>query len=166
VFDPVLYEHEMTQLLQQAVERLRAEYPRLVIYSLSIWTDAPAMTSAVSIDTKNNSEARIARLRAFAAEQQTRAAAAHEPELARLWARPIARNTNPAEFVLREYVTIEHRAFDSRWAAEDHWQELAPALERVRDLARELFRGVLLHPEAQVAVNSPNDWYDAPVALY
>jgi hypothetical protein len=165
VFDLVLYEHEMTKVLQRAAERLRAERPRLVIYSLSIWTDAPAKTSALSIDTKDNSEAKCARLRAFAAEQRAAAEATGETEMARLWARPISRNINPAEFALRDFAVVEHRSFDADWTAEDYWQELAPALARVRVSAREIFRSFPLHPEAQVAVNSPREWYDEPVAL-
>jgi hypothetical protein len=52
VFDALLYEHEMTLMLQHARERLRAEHAGLVIYSISIWTDASAGISAVSVDTK------------------------------------------------------------------------------------------------------------------
>ena len=137
----------------------------MVIYSLSIWTDAPARTSALSVDTKNNSEAKCARLRAFAAERRALAEAAGDAEMALLWARHIVRNTNPAEFALRELAAVEHRAFDSNWTKENYWRELTPALERVRAMALEIFSAFPLHPEAQVAVNSARDWYDEPVAL-
>jgi hypothetical protein len=165
VFDPILYEHEMASLLHRVAERLRVEHGGLVIYSLSIWTDAPAGVSAVSLDTKNNSELTCARLREFAAKHRALAEARGDSEMARLWARPIGRNRNPAEFLLRDVATVEHRAFDSHRPEEDYWQELAPALERVRARAQVIFREFRLHPEAQVAINSPRDWYDDPVPL-
>ena len=169
MFDPEQYHAEMTALIAAAVARLDQEHSALEVFTASIWTDPDAATSAVSVDTAEHSAQQVAEADAWAAAHYRRLLAAGDHEQAALFApTPGARNVNPADFALRDLVTVEHRSFPPNWAEESQgacWDALGPALLRVRDLAVSRFRTLRLHPEAQLAVNSAVDWYDEPVSL-
>jgi hypothetical protein len=169
VFDAVLYQIEMSQLIGEASDRLRREHPDLVVYSVSIWTDPSAAASAVSFDTEAHSAAQVRATDEWASKHFRRLIAAGNAEEAQLFApRPGARNANPADFYLREFATIEHRAFEPGWDTESGgrcWDELEPALIAVRDRALRHFAGLPLHPRAELAVNSSREWYDHPIEL-
>jgi hypothetical protein len=168
VFNEALYQIEMTRLLQDAADVMRRDYPTLVIYSVSIWTDPNAAASAVSVDTKENSNAKLSTLTAWAYARQAEALAAGDPELAVLLGTLPPRNRNPADFVLREVTSAEHHSFPAHWndaSRGDCWRELGPALQMVRANALTVFSILPLHTDAELAVNSASDWYDAPVPL-
>lgn len=170
MFDTTLYEVEILRMLGQARIRLQKEYPQLAVYSISIWTDPDAAVSAVSFDTVENSRAKVAELEAYERETHAKLVAAGDLEMAAHFAprSGVRRNSNPADFALREFVTVEHRAFEPGWEADTEgrcWKELEPALLRVRALAAEEFGHLPLHPEAQIAVNSAQDWFDYPIEL-
>ena len=168
MFDEALYQIEMTRLLQDAAAVMRRDYPSLVIYSVGIWTDPNAAVSAVSVDTKENSDAKLATLTAWAYARQADALAAGDPEMAVLLGTLPPRNRNPADFMLREVASTEHRSFPPRWEDDsqgDCWEDLASALRTVRAEAVEVFSGLWLHTEAELAVNSASDWYDTPRPL-
>ena len=168
MFDETLYLIEMARLVRDAADVMHREHPSQVIYSVSIWTDPNAAMSAVSIDTKENSDATLARLTAWAYARQAEALAAGDPEIAVLLGTLPQRNRNPANFAFRELMSAEHRSFPSSWeqtSQGDSWQELGSALRIVRADALEVFSSFALHAEAELAVNSESDWYDRPVPL-
>jgi hypothetical protein len=168
VFDAVLYQVEMSRLLRDAADAVRRHHRGLVIYTVSVWTDPNAAVSAVSVDTRENSEAQLAELAAWAQARRAEALAAGDPAMAALLGALPPRNRNPAGFALREIASVEHRAFPANWdevSRGDCWLELGPALSKVRADAVNQFAGLSLHPEAELAVNGPRDWYDEPVRL-
>ena len=167
MFDETLYLIEMSGLLADAADRLRAEHPAATVYSVSIWTDPDAAISTVSFDTAEHSATQVAALRAWAAGHQARLLARGEAEQARLLEPPAGmRNVNPADFAFRDVAEVEHRSFPQGWAHETEgrcWRELGPALDRVRERALALYAGLPLHADAELAVHSDRDWYDGPV---
>ncbi|MBC7788489.1 MAG: hypothetical protein H7Z74_00975 [Anaerolineae bacterium] len=169
MFDETLYLIEMSRLLDQAAATLRREYPQALVYTVSVWTDPDAAVSGVSFDTAENSAAKMAEEEAWAAEHFARLSTRGEHEEAKLFApRGGARNDNPADFAFREIALVEHRSFPLRWAEEMGgrcWEELGPALERVRERAVDLYVLLPLDTDAELAVNSNRDWYDEPVKL-
>jgi len=169
MFDEALYQIEMTRLLQDAEVVMRRDHPNVVIYSVAIWTDPNAAVSAVSVDTKENSDVRLARLTAWAHARQADALAAGDLELAVRLGNLPPRNCNPAEFVIRELASAKHRSFPRGWedaSGGDCWQELGRALRAVRAKAMEMFRSFPLHPDAELATNGASDWYDSPSPLH
>src|SRR5690349_6117949 len=165
MFDEVLFQIEMTRLLRDAEVVMRRDHPNVVIYSVAIWTDPNAAVSAVSVDTKENSDAKLASLTAWAYARQADALAAGDPEMAVLLGTLPPRNRNPADFVLRALALARHRSFPRGWeeaSGGECWQELVRALRAVRAEAMEMFGRFPLHPDAELAMSSASDWYDAP----
>ena len=169
MFDADLYQIEMSGLLQEAVLRLERQHPGLVIYSVSIWTDPNAARSAVSVDTEEHSADQVRRSEAWARKHYDRLMAEGDEAGAQRFApKPGARNDNPANFRLRELAMLEHRAFQPGWEMETQggcWRELEPALLETQQRALTVFASLPCHPRAELAVNSPRDWYDHPVEL-
>jgi len=170
VFDESLYAIEMSRLLDKAAEKVRTEYPSIVIYAISIWTDPNAAKSAVSIDTEENSKTRVASQRQWNANQLQRLVALGEQETAKLFELgDNARNCNPGDFELSQLVVIDHRSFNQGWEMTTQgacWKELAPALKRVQRRALKVFASFPSHDDSEIAVNSDRDWYDGPVKLH
>src|SRR5688572_5180384 len=166
-FDEELYHQEMGQLLRAAYGALSAEHPDVVVYSASICTDPDARVSAVSFDTRQNSEAMVARMATWAREQHARLIA-DLPKAAAALLRVPARNTNPADFAVRDIVEVRHKAFDPHWeesSAGRCWELLEPALERAAAVALAIFSGLPLDQDAQLGVNTRRDWYGRTWAL-
>jgi hypothetical protein len=159
----------MASLLNKAAESMSTEYPGIVLYGMSIWTDANAATSAISVDTEENSRARVTSQREWNAKQIERLVAAGDQESAKLFELGAhARNCNPADFALSRLVVVNHRSFNQGWESATQgkcWKELAPALKLVQRRALEMFASFQLHEDFEVAVNSDRDWYDDPVRL-
>jgi hypothetical protein len=171
VFDETLYHLEMSRLLVDAAEALRQRHPRLVVYTVSIWTDPNAAASAVSFDTAQNSAEKVAQAAEWAAGHYARAVAAKDLATAEQFAPrdgPM-RNVNPADFALRAVSEIDHQSFVPGWeerSAGRCWVELEPALERVRASALELYSELTLHEDAVLGSNSRSTWFDRPVRFH
>src|SRR5687768_14297272 len=166
-FDEELYQQEMGQLLRAAYGALSAEHPDVVVYSASICTEPDARLSAVSFDTRENSEAMVARMATWAREQHARLAVEF-PKAAAAVLRVPARNTNPADFAVRDIVEVRHKAFDPHWEERSDgrcWDLLEPCLERVAAMALEIFSDLPLDRNAELGVNTRRDWYGRTWAL-
>jgi len=170
VFDELLYEIEMSRMLDKAAEKVQTEYPGIVIYGISIWTDPNAAKSAVSIDTEENSKSRVASLRQWSAKQMQRLVGAGDQQTAKLFELgDNVRNCNPADFALSQLVVIDHRSFNQGWESTTQgacWKELAPALKKIQRRALKVFASFPSHGDSEIAVNSDRDWYDEPVKLH
>ena len=167
-FDEPLYREEMHRLLRAARGALAAERPALRLYTVAIWTDPAARVSAVSVDTREHSDVRVAALAAWAREQHPRIVAAGLPEAAEAALRVPIRNINPADFALHNVVELRHRAFGPAAGFENPdavWKELEPALVRVALAALELFADLPLEDGAELGVSTPSDWYGRTWAL-
>lgn len=55
-FNKENYLAEMKYMVDKALERLKAEKLEFTIYSVSIWTDPNAASSAISFDSLKNSD--------------------------------------------------------------------------------------------------------------
>jgi hypothetical protein len=168
-FNQPKYIEEMTQLVRRAIEAWKSRSDRPLIYTISIWTDAGAQTSAVAIDTRSRSEAFVAEMRDFARKERDHLLKEGDLELAELFARDLrrrGRSRSPADFEFPMFESLRHKSFDSRWGnSEKCWRSLEPALLRVRDISVPLFRELPLEPDAELAVNSGSDWYDHAVRI-
>jgi hypothetical protein len=163
-FDQEAYRGEMRDLLRAAHDAAQRRLGDERIYSISIWTDPDAAASAVSIDTREHSTAQLAALSSWAHEQVTKYAATMASELAAALLNLPDRNTSPADFAFVDLATVRHASFPRHWATETDgacWQYLGPALQSVADEALQLFAALPLDPEAELGVNSANDWYAA-----
>ena len=160
-FEEELYQEEMGRLLRAAYGALSTEYPDVVVYSASICTEPDARVSAVSFDTRQNSEAMVARMARWARDQHARMLA-EDPQAAAALLRVPARNTNPADFAVRDIVEVRHKAFDPHWEESSGgrcWDLLEPALERAAAVALEIFSRLPLDQDAELGVSTRRDWY-------
>src|SRR5690349_16105228 len=97
-FQREMYLSEMTRLIHNAVAELSSKHPDLAIYTVSIWTDPDAAASAISFDSRENSQRAVAESaqwdanmrRELLEEGLVEEAAAFEPY--------DGRNCNPADF--------------------------------------------------------------------
>lgn len=164
-FDRDLYLSEMRELLERAKRRWQEELSDVPIFAVNIWTDPAALASAVGLETRSNSDKKVAEMHEFALQERNRLLKRGDQRMADLFLPPLAaqRNESSADFAYRNFAETEHVSFDYDWGeSEACWKDLEPALIEVRDLAMQLFRGFKLDPDAEVAVSSRNEWYDHP----
>jgi hypothetical protein len=162
-FDGPLYFSEMKALIVAARSLMMDRHSEIPIYTISIWTDPDAASSAVSFDTRENSQAKVDAANAWSKKHFDRLMFQGEPEEAQLFLPNEGRNCNPADFAFRSVVTARHGSFDEGWeelAGDECWELLEPAFLAVADSAREMFADLCLEPDAELGVNSRRDWYD------
>lgn len=102
-FDKETYINEMKAMVNKAVERMRTEKPAFEIYTASIWTDANAGISAVSFDSKINSDRKTAEADERWKKYLEEFGDENDLEQAKLSEAVIVRNCNPADFELRGF---------------------------------------------------------------
>ena len=166
-----LYLEEMDRLLAEAKRKLLAKSPDTEVYTISIWTDPNGAVSAVNFDTLDNSVEKVRQSNKWKKSYYDEYMAQGDEESAGLFRPFEGRNQNPADFRFSKIAKVEHRSF----AGEDRpiliaggdkpvdspvWPVLESLLQTVQERARALYRDLLLHPEARIAVNSPASWYD------
>ncbi len=164
-FDEEGYFVEMQKLIFNAKAKLLSQHPDMVVYTINIWTDPDATISAVNLDTFENSALKVSVINKFLRKEHERLLSVGDDEIAHLFL-PLpdeGRNYNPADFALREFVTVENKSFDYNWEGKSKakcWDVLEPALKRVGEAAMLAFSDLPLHPKAELSVNSRRDWYD------
>lgn len=104
------YIDEMKKLIDDAMEKIKRENPDFEIYTVSIWTDANAAASAVNFDSKYNSDVKCQKSNEFNEKQKTYWTDKGDFDMAKLFQPQIGRNCNPADFHLRDFLTIKNRA--------------------------------------------------------
>jgi hypothetical protein len=167
-FQRDMYLSEMTRLIHDAVAELSSKHPDLTIYTVSIWTDPDAAASAISFDSRENSQRAVAKHEQWAADTRRGLLEEGRLEEAAAFETYDGRNCNPADFLLSSLVEVRHKSFGGRWAEKSGgrcWDELGPCLAEVVQMAKVAFAQLRLEPDAELAVNSLRDWYDHPVAL-
>src|SRR5262249_34334575 len=81
-------------------------------------------------------------------------------ELFAQW-KDIDRETNPSEFAFAKFASAKHESFDAKWARSGRcWDVLGELLLQVRELAAEIFGEIPLARDAEVSINSPENWCD------
>ncbi|MGI4787224.1 MAG: hypothetical protein ACRYFS_00090 [Janthinobacterium lividum] len=164
-FNQQQYLDEITALLAQAKSNLEAQAPEAVVYTLNIWTDPESAASAVSFDTKESSDNKIAFQNRQAASRRERLVASGNIEGAARWKDQEGRICNPADFALPNIAECTHSSMPIGWEEESEgkrWDILEPALLEVREMAKRAFSDLQLDPLAELSVNSRQDWYDHP----
>jgi len=94
-----------------------------------------------------------------------------DTEMAELFQPVTRRNETPADFCFSKIAVVKHRSFTAmvepiRIVGGDRpiggpvWPILESLLQVVQERARLHYRGLRLHPDARIAINSPEAWYD------
>lgn len=164
-FDQQRYRDEMRTLVESAKTQFRDQHPDVIVYTISIWTDPDAAASAVNFDTRQHATEQLQASNDWGQKYHDQYMADGDVERARQFT-PLpldGRNTNPADFAYPLYAEIQHQSFPEGWEQDSDgacWDVLEPALRHVGESARVAFAELLLHPEAELGVNSRHDWYD------
>lgn len=159
------YLTEMKSMVDRAIERLKAEKPEYVIYTVSIWTDPNAGTSSINFDSKQNSIHEVQQSNAFDKEEYEELIEEGDLEGAELF-KPetwIQRNCNPANFELRDFEEVTHADFPINWEYQKGgkcWSQLQPALIEIGNYAFNKIQEMQMDPDFELAINSKKDWYD------
>lgn len=159
------YLTEMKSMVDRAIERLKAEKPEFIIYTVSIWTDPNAAASSISFDSQENSDREVEQSNAFDKEQYEEYIAEGDLESAELF-KPetwVQRNCNPADFELRDFEETNHPDIPTNWEYEKGgrcWPQLTPALKEVGNYAFERIQAMPVEPGFELAVNGKKDWYE------
>ena len=72
---------------------------------------------------------------------------------------------NPADFAYPNVAERAHASMPIEWedtSEGECWNILEPVMLEVRDLASRAFADILLDSDAELSVNSQEDWYDHP----
>ncbi|MBI2731691.1 MAG: hypothetical protein HYX40_13250 [Sphingobacteriales bacterium] len=163
-FDKKSYVAEMKLMVDKAIERLKNELPEFKIYSVSIWTDPNAGASSINFDSKSNSEKVVEKANQYDQNKYDEFIAIGDKKMAKLF-KPISgrRNTNPADFELRDYAEYNHQHMPSDWESISDgkcWKELKPSLLEIGKYAFEKIQVLALEENFELATNSDRDWYD------
>jgi hypothetical protein len=167
-FDKINYLKEMKSMVDKAIEKLQTEKSILKIYSVSIWTDPNAAASSINIDTKANSDKQVEQANSYDKKKYDEFLAEGNLEMAELFKTTAERNCNPADFILRDFIEIEHPDFDENWESESDgkcWALLIPTLTEIGEYAFEKIQSLNLENDFELAVNSDRDWYDKTWSL-
>jgi len=161
-FKSTAYIAEMKQLVDQSLEKIARENPDFEIYTIGIWTDANAAASAVNFDSKRNSDEKCQRSNEFNKKQNEYWITQGDCKMAELFQQQLHRNCNPADFELRNFLTITNRSVPRHWEEKTdgaYWAELEPALKEVGEYAFQTMGKVKMHADIEVGVNGKLDWY-------
>lgn len=163
-FAKAAYLKDMKLMIDHAIALLQTEHPHFEVFTASIWTDANASASSVSFDSKTNSDALVADSKAWNKSHYDKHMAAGDAEQARLFEHSETRNTNPADFELMDFRIAHHASYIPKgWEEQtggDCWEVLEPALMEIGAYAFERMRSLKLHPQFELGVNGPEDWYE------
>ncbi len=174
--DQQLYLEEMDRLLAEAKLKLLAQSPDIEVYTISIWTDPNAAISAVNFDTRDNSEQHVQQVSEWNKSYHDKYMAERDEEMAALFRPVVGRNQSPADFRFSRIATVGHLSFipgdrPTLLAGGDTpidspvWPVLESLLQTVQERARSVYRDLTLHPDARIAVNSPESWYDHEIPI-
>lgn len=163
-FAKAAYIKDMKLMVDHAIALLKTEQPDFEVYTASIWTDPNAAASSISFDSKTNSDALVEDAKAWNKSHYDKHMAAGDTEQAKLFEPTETRNTNPADFELMDFRIANHASYIPRgWEEQtegDCWEVLSPALSEVGNYAFERLQSLRLHPQFELAVNGPEDWYE------
>src|SRR5689334_738890 len=104
--DKISYLEEMKNLINSAIVKMKSN-KEFKIYTASIWTDPNAAASAISFDSEENSIIKVKESDEFLKKHYDRLIAKGKFEEAESFLPEIRRNTNSADFELRDLVEIQ-----------------------------------------------------------
>ena len=166
VFDSRLYQIEMQEMVDAAIEKMRNEQPDFEVFTASIWTDPNAKASSINFDDKAHSDQHLRQHHEWAQrhyQKNKESIDRNGPEYVKLLLKKERRNRNPADFKLRDFVEIQNDSIKiDDWESEYEeqcWHELEPELKQIAKYTLQKIRVLKLHPQFELAVNGNRDWY-------
>lgn len=168
MFDRKYYLEEIAALLSAAKAEFLAQHPEARVYTINVWTDPNAAASAVSFDTREHSESMIAYQNRQTANRRERLLASGDIGGAERCHDQEGRVCNPADFAYPNIAECTHASMLIEWEniSEDKcWDILEPIMLDVRESALHKFADIPLDQDAELSVNSQEDWYDHPCHL-
>lgn len=162
-FIPQSYENEMLELVDVAFEKIATSNIEFQIYTISIWTDVNSQFSSFSLDSEANSSKNIKELNKFNKKYYNYHLKNGDKERANLFL-PIedCRNSNPADFILQDFHTIENSTFPMNWEYSSKgkcWSKIEPILYKIGEYAFQKAKILNLHPQFELGINGSEDWY-------
>jgi hypothetical protein len=161
--DLYAYLDDMRKLVDVAIATWKHTKNSDPIFTVSIWTDPDACVSAISIDTRSNSERCLKEANEWSKQHYDRLMAAGETAEAELFLPAVGRAWNPADFEFSELESAEHTCFPRNWAEISDgtcWEQLEPALADVAQYAIARFADLNTEKGAVLGINSHRDWID------
>lgn len=163
MFDKPTYIKEMTEMIDKAIERMKKEKPKFLIYTASIWTDPNSTASSIGFDNKKNSLKSVEKSNEWDKKYYEKYLAEGDLEQAELFKPSEAtRMCNPADYDLRDFEEIENQSFPKNWESETKgncWKELNPALREIGKYAFEQIKKLNLEDGFELSINNKKDWY-------
>ena len=163
LFDKQRYLTDMKSMVDKAIKKLRSKKSKFKIYSVSIWTDPNGAISSINFDTKANSDKIVGKSNRYLKKKYDEFMAEGDLEMAKLFKMVLERNSNPAEFKLRDFEKANHSYLPKNWELKTDgkcWKHLKPALTEIGKYAFERIQVLPLDSDFELAVNSDKDWYD------
>ncbi len=161
-FKSAVYFAEMKPFINDAIEKLANNNPEFEIYTVALWTDANAAVSAISFDSKLNSDEHCRKSNEFNEKQKEYWTSRGDIKMAELFTAHSVRNCNPADFELRNYLKIENRSFPRNWEEKtggNCWEVLEPVLKEIGEYLFQALINSRMHSDLEVGVNGSLDWY-------
>ncbi|QHT71103.1 hypothetical protein GXP67_32840 [Rhodocytophaga rosea] len=153
----------MRQLVDEAILKIKTEHPSYIIYTASIWTDAESAASAVNFDSEESSIQKVAKSNEWNKKHYERLLNEGNIDQAQLYLPEEGRNTNPADFELRDYVELDNKSFQINWESEtdgECWDILEHELKEIGEYAFVKIKQLNIHADFELAVNGRQDWYE------
>lgn len=163
--DVTLYKKEMLQLVNEAIEKMKTEKQDFEVFTICIYTDFNSCYSAVCLDSKEHSDKSLSKSRKWEEEQYQKYLAQGNLEQAELFkTNDEVRETNPSEFDLSDFVSIENASFSENYEedySEECWETATPILLEVAQIAyKQVKEELRIHPLFELAINGEEDWYN------
>lgn len=162
--DVALYKEEMLQLVNEAIENMKTEKQDFEVFTICIYSDFNSCYSAVCIDSKQHSDKSLLKSRQWQEEKYQEYLAQGNLEQAELF-KPSdeIRGTNPADFELSDFVSIENASFPENYEkdnSEECWEMAMLVLSEVAQIAfKKVKEALQIHPLFELAINGEEDWY-------
>jgi len=162
-FNKELYKKEMLEMIKRALKRINKTNTDFEIYTVSIWTDPNAGISAISFDSKENSDRVVKEANKWSKKHYDKLIKENKADEAEMYLPSEGRSSNPADFELSNFTECDNNAFDENWEQASNgkcWAELEPMLMQIGEAAFIEIQRMNLSPDFQLGVNGRNDWYE------
>jgi hypothetical protein len=162
-FSSEIYIDEMKAMIDNAFVEISKEKDSFEIFTISIWTDPNAAASSISFDSKKNSDLKVQKSNAWNKKYYDQYIAEGDLEQAKLFEPISDRNSNPADFALRDYVEINNKSISRNWEERSKgkcWDLLEPLLKQIGEYALSKIDNLKIHSDFEIGVNGRQDWYE------
>jgi hypothetical protein len=162
-FKSEIYINEMKAMIDKAFVKIAEEKDSFEIFTISIWTDPNAAASSINFDSKKNSDLKVQQANAWNKKYYEQHIEDGNLEQAKLFEPNYNRNSNPADFALRDYIEINNKSISRKWEDRSNgkcWDLLEPLLRQIGEYALSNIDNLKIHSELEIGVNGRQDWYE------